>query len=64
MISELVLRDFDCGLEFIFFSVVISAFQLFIRKLCLQFTVLRMRNFGKVGLRFSLGCIIRHTFDF
>jgi len=34
MISELVLRDFDCSLEFVFVSAVTSAFQLFTRKLC------------------------------
>jgi len=45
MISELVLRDFDCSLEFVFFSAVTSVFQLFTRKLCLQFSGLRMRNF-------------------
>jgi len=45
MISELVLRNFDCSLEFVFFSVVTSAFQLFTRKLCLQFSELRMRNY-------------------
>jgi len=45
MISELVLRNFDCGFEFVFFSAVTSAFQLFTRKLCLQFSGLRMRNF-------------------
>ena len=46
MISELVLRYFDCGLEFVFFfSAVTLAFQLFTRKLCLQFSGLRMRNF-------------------
>jgi len=36
---------FDCSLEFVFFSAVTSAFQLFTRKLCLQFSGLRMRNF-------------------
>jgi len=45
MIYELVLRNFDCSLEFVFFSSVTSAFQLFTRKLCLQFSGLRMRNF-------------------
>jgi len=44
----IVLRDFDCSLEsleFVFFSAVTSAFQLFTRKLCLQFSGLRMLNF-------------------
>ena len=45
MIYELVLRNFDCNLEFVFFSAVTSAFQLFTGKLCLQFSGLRMRNF-------------------
>jgi len=45
MISELVLRNLDCSLEFAFFSAVTSAFQFFTRKLCLQFSGLRMRNF-------------------
>jgi len=40
-----VLRVFDCSLEFVFFSAVTSAFQLFTRKLCLHFSGLRMRNF-------------------
>jgi len=45
MFSELVLRDADRSLEFtFFFSSVTSAFQLFTRKLCLQFSGLRMRN--------------------
>jgi len=45
MISELVLQNFDCSLEFVFFSAVTSAFHLFTRKFCLQFSGLRMRNF-------------------
>jgi len=45
MISELVLRNFKCSLEFVFFSAVHSAFQLFTFKLCWQFSGLRMRNF-------------------
>ena len=40
-----MLRNFDCRLEFVFFSAVTSAFQLFTCKLCLQFSGLRMRNF-------------------
>jgi len=43
MISELVLQVFDSSLELFFFSDVTSAFQLFTRKLCLQFSRLRMR---------------------
>jgi len=46
MIYELVLRNFDCSLEFVFFSGVSSAFQLFTCKLCLRFSGLRMRNFS------------------
>jgi len=45
MIYKLVLRNFDCSLEFVFFSAVNSAFQLCTRKFCLQFSGLRMRNF-------------------
>jgi len=45
MIYELVSRNFDCSLEFVFFSAVTSAFRLFTYKLCLQFSGLRMRNF-------------------
>jgi len=45
MIFELLLRYFDCSLEFVLFSVVTLAFQLFTRKLCLHFSGLRMRNF-------------------
>ena len=45
MFYELVSRNFDCSLEFVFFSAVTSAFQLFTRKLYLQFSGLRMRNF-------------------
>ena len=45
MIYELVLRSFDYSLEFVFFSAVTSAFQLFTCKLCLQFSGLRMPNF-------------------
>jgi len=48
MISEFVLRDFDCSLEFVFFSALTSAFQLFTLKLCLQFSGLRMRNVSKL----------------
>jgi len=45
MIFGLLLRYFDCSLEFVLFSVVTLAFQLFTRKLCLHFSGLRMRNF-------------------
>jgi len=45
MIYELVLQNFDSSLEFVFFTTVTSAFQLFTRKLCLQFSGLRMPNF-------------------
>jgi len=45
MIYELVLQNFNCSLEFVFFSAVTLAFQLFTCKLCLQFSGLRLRNF-------------------
>jgi len=41
MIYKLVLRNFDCSLEF--FSLLLL--QPFTRKLCLQFSGLTMRNF-------------------
>jgi len=45
MIAELVLWYFDCSLEFVFFSAVTLALQLFTRKLCLQISGLTMCNF-------------------
>ena len=45
MIYELVLRNFNCSLEFVFSLLLLSAFQLFTCRLCLQFSGLRMRNF-------------------
>ena len=46
MIYELVLRNFDCSHEFVFFSAATLAFQLLTCKLCLQFSGVRMRNFA------------------
>jgi len=43
MIYELVIRNFDCGLEFVFSLLLLQPFT---RKLCLQFSGLRMRNFA------------------
>ena len=61
MIYELVLQNFDCSLEFVFFSAVTSAFQLFTRKLCLQFSGLRMRNITwnrfPIKICWSIPCI-------
>ena len=45
MIYELVLRNFWLQFWLCFFSAVTSAFQLFTRKLCVQLSGLRMRNF-------------------
>ena len=45
MIYELVLRNIDCSLEFVFSLLLLTAFQRFTCKLCLQFSGLRMRNF-------------------
>jgi len=49
----------DCSLEFVFFSAVTLAFHLFTRKLCLQFSGLRMRSFTLT--RFPIKTLLFHS---